>query len=52
MRETILQQNEELEGMRLVCAELVAELTPIGERLDSLAAQLEEYTLERESSPL
>lgn len=52
VQETILQQNEELEGMRVVCAELVAKLTRVGEWLDSLVTQLEEYTLERQSRPL
>lgn len=41
MREAILQQNEELEGMRAVCAELVTKLTCIGEQLGSLMYQLE-----------
>ena len=41
VRETILLQNEELEGMRVVCAESAAKLAHIGERLDSLMVQLE-----------
>ena len=51
VREAILQQNEELEGMRAVCAESTTKLTHIGEQLDSLLVQLE-CTLECESNPL
>lgn len=36
----------------MVCVESAAKLTRIGEQLDSLMVQLEEYTLERRSNPL
>ncbi len=51
MREAILQQNEELEVMRAVCAKSVTKLTHVGKRLDSLMVQLE-CTLEHQSNPL
>ena len=51
VREAILLQNEELEGMRVVCAESAAKLAHIGERLDSLMVQLE-GTLVCQGSPL
>lgn len=51
MREAISQQNKELEGIKVVCAESTTKLTHVGEFLDSLHVPLE-CTLERESSPL
>ena len=51
VREAILLQNEELEGMRVVCAVSAAKLAHIGERLGSLMVQLE-GTLECQSSPI
>lgn len=47
----VAHENEELEGMRVVCAELAAKLAHIGERLDSLMVQLQ-GTLECQISPL
>ena len=44
-------QNEEHEGMRVVCVESMTKLAHIGERLDSIIVQLE-GTLECQSSPL
>lgn len=41
MRESILQQNEELEGMRAVCTESMSKLNHVGEQLESLLVQLE-----------
>ena len=43
-------QNEELESMRVVCAESATKLAHIVEQLDSLMVQLE-GTLEHHSSP-
>ena len=51
VREAILLQNEEHEGMRVVCVESTTKLAHIGERLDSLMVQLES-TGECQSSPL
>ena len=51
VREAILLQNEELEGMRVVCVESATKLAHIGERLDSLMVQLE-GTLECQSNTL
>lgn len=41
MREAIVQQNEELEGKRAVCAETTTKQSRIGERLGFLMVQLE-----------
>lgn len=46
-----MQQNKELEGMRVVCAKSTAKLIHIGEQVDFLLVQLE-FTLGRERSPL
>lgn len=51
VRGAILQQNEELEGMRAVCVVSTTKLTHVGEQLDSLLVQLE-FTLECESNPI
>lgn len=36
VREVILQQNEELEGMRAVCTKSTTKMNHVGEKLDSL----------------
>ena len=46
VREAILLQDKELEGMRVACAESVAKSARIGERLDYLMVK-PEGTLER-----
>jgi len=50
VREAILLQKEELEGIRAVCVESKTKLTHVGEWLGSLMVQLE-CTLERQGSP-
>ena len=51
VRETILLQDQELEGMRATCAKSAAKLVRIGEQLDSLMVQ-PEGTLECQIIPL
>ena len=45
-------QHKKLDGIRLFCAETTTKPTHVGEHLDSLMVQLEEYTLKCRSIPL
>lgn len=50
-QETILQQNGELEDIRVVCAKSLVKLTHVGEQLKSLMKQQESYILECQRNP-